>query len=108
MGELKEGTKYDTNKLGWDMLPYDALQEVVKVYQGGAAKYDRWNWAKGIKYSRIFSAMMRHLIDWWWFKKRINSEDFGLHSLAHVVWCGLALLHYELNYEQYKEFDDRR
>ena len=106
--ELKEGTKYDGDKTKWDLIPYGALDEVAKVYTGGAKKYDDWNWAKGIKYSRIFAAMMRHLIAFWWYKKRINEEDFGLHHLAHAIWGALTLLHYEQNYETYKSFDDRR
>ena len=108
MSDLKEGTKFDSDKLRWDLLPYGALEETVKVYTGGAKRYDDWNWAKGIKYSRIFAALCRHLMAFWWKKKRINEEDFGLHHLAHVVWCALSLLHYELDYEQYKDFDDRR
>jgi len=107
-GELKEGTKYDGDKTKWDLIPYGVLDEVAKVYTGGAKKYEDWNWAKGIKYSRIFAALMRHLVAFWWYKKRINEEDFGLHHLAHVIWCAITLLHYEQHYEMYQSFDDRR
>ncbi len=105
---LAGGTKYDQGKNRWDLIPYGALEEVTKVYTGGAGKYEDWNWAKGIKYSRIFAALLRHLISFWWQKQRSNEEDFGLHPLSHVVWCALTLLHYEQDYEQYKSFDDRR
>jgi len=106
--KLKEGTKYDEGKLRWDLIPFDALEETVKVYTSGAQKYDDWNWAKGIKFHRVFRALMSHLMKWWWHKRDINEEDFGCHHLAHVAWNALALLHYALNYERYKEYDDRR
>ena len=108
MADLIEGTKYDQEKDRWDLLPWGSVEEIVKVYTGGAKKYDDWNWAKGIKYSRIFSAVMRHLVAFWWHKKKINTDDFNLHHLAHAAWGIFTLLHYEMNYEQYKSFDDRR
>jgi len=104
---LVEGTKHDQGKPRWDLLPFDAVEEVVKVYTFGATKYDAWNWTKGIKYSRIAAAMFRHWVKWWW-RGLVNDEETKCHHLASVIWCGLALLHYELNKERFKEFDDRR
>ena len=106
--KLKEGTKYDSGKDRWDLLPYEAIEEVVKVYTGGAQKYDDWNWAKGIKYSRVFAAAMRHMMAFWWRRKKTNEEDFGLHHLAHVIWCCLTLLYYDKHPDIYSQFDDRR
>lgn len=101
---LAQGTKYDSDKLRYDLLPAAALEEVVKVYTLGAKKYDDRNWEKGINYGRVFGALMRHA--WAWWRGERNATDDGQHHLASVVWCALALLHYDLN-EKYKQFDNR-
>ena len=89
------GTKYDDKKLRWDLLPFDALEEVVKVYTYGATKYDDRNWERGIKYSRVYAALLRHLIKWVG-GKIFNKEDGNVLHLAQVVWNALALLTYEV------------
>lgn len=101
-----EGTKYDQGKLRYDLLPPEPIEEVVKVYTGGAEKYAPWNWAKGIKYSRVYGALMRHLQDFW-MGATINHDDFGLHHLGHALWCVITLLYYEMHYKFYQKFDDR-
>ncbi len=107
MAKLKEGTKFDQGKERWNLLPLEPVREVVKVYTGGAQKYEDWNWAKGIKYSRVYAALMRHLTVWWMEGKAINHDDFGLHHLAHVIWCAITLLYYEMFPRKYSKFDDR-
>lgn len=105
--KLKEGTKYDFGKMKWSLVPWIVIREVVKVYTGGAVKYDDWNWAKGIHYSRVYDAAMRHLQDWWIDDKKINTDDFNLHHLAHAIWNLIALFFFELYPKKYKKFDDR-
>lgn len=100
---LAEGTKYDGQKLRWDLLPYDALEEVARVYSMGAAKYGDYNWAKGIAYSRIYAALMRHLVAWW--RGEAADPDNGQPHLASVVWNALTLLAYTKRNMQ--AFDDR-
>jgi predicted alternative tryptophan synthase beta-subunit len=101
---LPEGTKYDEGKLRYDLLPADALRELVSVYTMGAKKYEDRNWEKGILYHRVFSALMRHV--WAWWEGERNAQDDGQHHLASVAWCALALLHFDLN-KRYEIFDDR-
>jgi len=80
-------------KLRFDLLPVDALIEVVKIYNYGAKKYpsDR-NWEGGLFWSRVFGSLQRHSWAFW------NGEDLdkesGLSHLAHAAWCCLALLEY--------------
>jgi hypothetical protein len=107
MPELTEGTKYDMGKIRYDLIPPECLEELAKVYTGGASKYDDWNWAKGIKYSRVYGALMRHVQDWY-KGGEVNHDDFDLHLLAHVAWNAFTLLYYELHKEKYEKFDDRR
>ena len=97
-----EGRKDDTNKLRYDLLPPGPLAEVARVYTIGAGKYEDRNWEKGLKWGRVFAAMMRHA--WaWWRGEKFDPID-GQHHLASVVWCALALMEYETTHT---ELDDR-
>lgn len=107
MQEVKDtnihaGRKNDSGKARWDLLP-PSLDKVVEVFTIGAKKYADRNWEKGILWSRIFAAMMRHAWKWWWHGEKLDPVD-GQHHLASVAWCALVLMHYE---DFNPEFDDR-
>lgn len=106
MFEIVEGKKYDQGKNRLDLIPEDALWETAKVYTLGATKYGDWNWANGISYSRVVAALRRHLAKWL-MGEQYDQED-GQHHLASVAFNVLALLHYDLNKERFKQYDDRR
>lgn len=99
---IKEGTKHDSGKVGVHLLPPDPLIEIAKVLDFGAKKYDPYNWSKGIKYSRLYGALLRHM--WAWWKGESSDSETGLSHLAHAGCCLLFLLQYETTR---KEFDDR-
>lgn len=102
---LPQGTKFDDGKLPLDLWSPYALEETAKVLAFGAKKYEPYNWAKGIKYSRVFSALLRHL--WaFWRKEKLDPET-GIHHLAHAMCCLMFLLHYEMNRRKYHDYDDR-
>lgn len=96
------GIKRDRGKLRFDLIPVKPLFKVAEVYTIGAVKYDDRNWEKGIKWGRIFAAMLRHAWNWWRGEK-LDPED-GQHHLASVVWCALTLMEFE---ETHPELDDR-
>jgi hypothetical protein len=96
------GTKNDGGKPDWSLLPPMALDEVVRVLDFGAKKYAPYNWASGIKYSRVFAAAMRHL--WAWWRGEDNDSETGISHLAHANVCLLFLLQYR---KTRAEFDDR-
>ena len=97
-----EARKNDVGKLRFDLFPVKPLEKVAEVFTIGAAKYEDRNWEKGIKWGRVFSAMMRHGWKWWSGEKR-DQQD-GQHHLASVAWCALVLMEYE---ETHPELDDR-
>lgn len=105
MTTLEEGTKYDDGKVPLDLWSPDALECTANVLAFGANKYEAYNWAKGIKYSRVFSALLRHL--WRWWRGERYDEETGIHHLGHAMCCLMFLLHYELNTSKYKEYDNR-
>lgn len=88
-----EGNKNDTKKLRWDLLPADAVEDIVRVLSFGAEKYGDYNWAKGMAWSRMFAACMRHL--WQWWRGHRFDPESGLPHLAHAACCVLFLLHYD-------------
>ena len=88
--KFKEGLKFDGDKLRWDLLPYDAVNEIVKVLTYGAIKYEPRNWEKGMNWSRAYGALQRHMTKW--FHGQENDEESGLSHLAHAGCCLMFLL----------------
>ena len=89
------GIKYDKDKLRYDLLPIEALDEVVAVLTFGAKKYNDNNWRKGFRWSRVIAALLRHITA---FMKGENLDpESGKHHLAHAICCALFLLTFALN-----------
>lgn len=85
--------KFDGEKRRYDLVPYDALGEIIKALEFGANKYDDWNWLKGTKWTRYWAASMRHLTAWMMGESK--DPESGLSHLAHAGVCILFLLTYE-------------
>ena len=85
----KTGVKFDQGKLGFNLLPWDAVIEIVRVLDYGATKYDARNWEKGMDWSRPESAAYRHLTAW--SMGESLDPDTGLSHLAHAA-CNLLFL----------------
>jgi hypothetical protein len=67
-----------------------ALMQVGLVAGFGGIKYERYNFAKGYKWSLSYDAMQRHLMLFW--NGQDNDDESGLPHLAHAAWHCLALL----------------
>ena len=107
MGELSNdgGNKFDGEKLRVDLLPPIGITSIADILTFGAKKYADNNWKKGIKFSRVYGALQRHLLAWY------GGEEFdhesGLPHLWHAA-CNLMFLTYYMNhYGKYVSFDDR-
>lgn len=103
-GELDEGTKADDGKLPYHLVSPDALEGMVRVLDFGAKKYAERNWEKGISYSRVFGAAMRHL--WAWWRGADLDPETRLNHLHHAACCIHFLAHYTAH-PHYTKFDDR-
>lgn len=88
------GVKADAGKDPWELAPWDALRAVVAVLAFGAGKYGARNWERGMAWSRLYSATIRHLTAWWQGEAR--DAETGLPHLAHAACCVLFLLAFEL------------
>ena len=101
--DTQAGYKHDAEKLRYDLIPPEAMEELAKVLTHGATKYEDHNWARGMKWGRVFSALMRHMWSWW--KGENVDPETGYSHLSHAL-CNLVFL---VTYEQRKmgQFDDR-
>ncbi len=89
------GKKADNGKPAMALLSGTALLEIAKVLTFGAQKYDAWNWKGGFKWSRVASALLRHVFAW--LGGQDKDEETGLSHLAHAGCCILFLLDFEVN-----------
>jgi hypothetical protein len=83
------GTKHDGGKPDLSLIPYSAQCVEAKVFQFGAAKYERDNFKKGMESHRLVAAAMRH-IGAYWEGEDLDPES-GLPHLGHARCC-LAML----------------
>jgi len=85
------GYKSDDGKPMWSLLPFKALEEIVKVLDFGAQKYCRHNWMHLYDFEdRYLSAALRHLAAWGDGEEK--DDKSGLSHLAHAGACILFLL----------------
>ena len=106
--QLKEtAVKFDNDKVDWMILPYDALEEIIKVMEFGARKYARGNFAsgEGLEYTRVLNSLMRHILA---FSRGEDLDpETGISHMAHAGCNVLFLLHYIKNPEKFKNNDNR-
>lgn len=99
---MTTGLKLDAQKPPMELLPPRALLLVAEAYQVGQRKYPHRNWERGMRWGRVYGAMIRHALQWWAGQRRCPED--GQHHLAAVVFCALTLMTYE---ETHLEWDDR-
>lgn len=97
------GIKHDEGKLEYHLLPWTALEQVVRVMMMGRDKYGAFNWKNGISSTRYFDAGLRHAVAR--FKGQTQDPESHLDHLAHVA--ANALMDLETYIEQSAKFDDR-
>lgn len=71
------------------LVPVEALEELARVYEFGARKYDRDNWRKGYAWHLSYDAAQRHMMKFWSGEDR--DPDSGLLHVAHAMFHMAAL-----------------
>jgi len=92
---MEDGVKYDTGKPEWSLMPWNQLEDVVRVLMYGAAKYpepDNWKRVPNAR-KRYKDAMHRHLIAVDSGEQR--DRESGLPHLAHAICCGLFIMWFD-------------
>lgn len=98
---LGPGLKFDNDKLRWDLLPLDVIEDAVKIITFGANKYSENNWQQldgGL--DRYFAAMMRHLVEY--RKGNMVDDESGQSHLSHAITNLIFLMWIEKNKKQTK------
>jgi hypothetical protein len=95
MSEPELGYKNDKkdDKLPMELLPVEALVGYAEVMRMGAKKYEPRNWEKGIHYSRLYAAALRHLIAWYGGEDK--DPESGLLHTKHALWNIGALIAFQ-------------
>lgn len=94
--------KADATKNRLELLPMRPLEDIGIALTFGATKYSDHNWLKGMPWSRIWGALLRHLFAWW--RGEDKDAETGLSHLAHAGCCLLFLMEYECHHQ---DRDDR-
>jgi hypothetical protein len=89
-----EGMKHDSGKPDYSLVPFGALDEVVKVLTYGAKKYDRFNW-ENVDALRYQAAALRHISAYMQGEK--FDPETGINHMAHAVCSLLFLTQFDLN-----------
>ena len=96
---MAEGIKFDGEKPDYSLVPFGALDEVVKVLTYGANKYDRFNW-EHVEAIRYQAAALRHISSYQQGEK--FDPETGINHLAHAICSLLFLIEFD-NKEPKKE-----
>lgn len=91
---LTEGAKFDDGKVRMELIPPELMTAVGTILTFGAQKYEDRNWEKGMAWSRVYGALMRHLCAWWGGEE-IDPET-GKSHLWHAACCIAFLIAYEM------------
>lgn len=102
---LQSGYKADEGKARFSLIPPIFLKALADLFAMGAKKYSDWNWFLGMKYSRVYDAMLRHANAW--ANGETNDPVDGQHHLISVAWNSCVLYVYDSMPEKFKKFDDR-
>lgn len=98
----KDGVKKDEEKLLWNLLPIEEVEDIVKVLTYGAKKYAPGNWQYvSPPLERYYAALLRHLVAW--RKGEEFDSESGLSHLSHAMTCGLFLMWHMKN----KDFNNK-
>jgi hypothetical protein len=86
----------------FDLIPFEALEALAKLFERGAKKYGESNWRKGAPISRYFDSMLRHAL-------KANDGQTDEDHLAAVMWnagCAIATRAMVKRGELPRELDD--
>lgn len=101
-----EAVKADSGKPDWSLVPFEALEGMVRVLEFGANKYSRNNWMTGggFSYRRVLTACMRHLFSYMGGEDK--DPESGLSHIHHAQCNLLFIAMYLTNKEKFNK-DDR-
>lgn len=89
-----DGVKWDRDKPKWYLLPFEEVEDIVRVMTFGAEKYEPDNWMRvPDATNRYFDALMRHIAAW--KKGELVDPETGITHLAHAGFNILCLMWFD-------------
>lgn len=114
----------------YDLVPVEPLRRLAEHFGKGARKYSEHQWRQGYEWSKSYSALMRHLSEFWAGRdydvcsndpdgcshETASGDEFliifpdtcynhtGSHHMTAVAWHSFVLLEFV---ERFPQFDDR-
>lgn len=98
------GDKFDGGKVRVDLVDPLFILSTANGMTHGAIKYGEHNWRGGIRQSRLYGALLRHLYAYW-MREDID-PDSGNHHLDNAA-CMLQMLIRHAKDDRYGDYDDR-
>ena len=86
----------------FELIPPAGIMLAAEVFGRGAEKYADRNWERGVDWSLMFGAMMRHM--WAWWGGETCDPETGLNHLGHAAFHVLGLIQLS---GTHPELDDR-
>lgn len=86
----KTGGQKGSKDERYDLFPFDALDEIARVFGVGARKYEPWNWLRGYAWSLSLASLLRHVSRFAQGEDR--DPETGCLHLAHAAWHCLVLI----------------
>jgi hypothetical protein len=84
------GRKDDQGKPQVHLVPPEYVYAAARAFTFGAAKYAKWNWTKGLDWTRISDAAHRHLFAFMHGEEK--DPESGLSHLDHLAACVAMLV----------------
>lgn len=82
------------DKLRWDLLPMEEIEDIVRVYHAGAKKYGPNTWQDlDDGFERYRAATFRHMMAY--LKGERMDKETNVHHLAAVAWNVITMLWYD-------------
>lgn len=78
-------------KVQWSLVDFDSLEDMVRVLEFGAKKYDLDNWKKGLPMKQQCESVARHLFAL--MKGEVNDPETGLPHWAHIQCNAMFMAH---------------
>lgn len=88
------GVKADQGKAPYHLIAPEFLEAIAEILDFGQKKYAPRNWEKGMDWSRVFSALMRHA--WAWWRGEDKDPETGKSHLWHAACCIMFLVAFEM------------
>lgn len=89
----EKAMRFNEGKLQWSLIDFKSLEDMVKVLEFGAKKYERDNWKKSMNVHEIIEAMLRHTFSL--LRGELIDKESGLPHIGHIQ-CNAMFIAYHL------------